>query len=302
MEDQSEIRQLSNLLQNSQTVLIASSGTDDAVAAAIGLGEVLSRSGKSVITVADSGLSDNIQSLPGHEKLVSSITKNFIVSLKDAVGNVEKVSYYTEGNDLHLVIHPKPDAPAFSKDRVYYTDGSAGFDLIFVLGARELADLGNVYQEEADLYTMTKIVNIDFHQGNAGFGRINLVNPQASSISEQTVGILQGLGLELTQEAATAFLLGLELATANFSSVKVTPEAFEAAATCLRAGGQRVGSKAGISFPPSPQPSQPSEPRVAPAVKPQAPTMSPKADQLAKQAGVGKDWLQPKIYKGSQRL
>jgi nanoRNase/pAp phosphatase (c-di-AMP/oligoRNAs hydrolase) len=302
MNNQPEIQQLSDLLKNSQTVLIATPGTDDAIAAAIGLGEVLGRSGKSVTTVAASGLSGRTQTLPGHERLVSSITKNFIVSLRDAVGNVEKVSYYTEGNDLHLVIHPKPEAPAFTKDKVYYTDSSAGFDLIFVLGAQELVDLGNIYQEEPNLYVKTKIVNVDFHQGNAGFGRINVVETQASSICEQVISILQRLRLELTQEAATAFLLGLEAATANFSSIKVTPEAFEAAATCLRAGGQRTGDKTGIGLPSSQQPSQPPEPQVAQEVKPQVQAMSQKSDQQGRQAGVGKDWLQPKIYKGSQRL
>jgi nanoRNase/pAp phosphatase (c-di-AMP/oligoRNAs hydrolase) len=291
----SEVKQqLGDLVGSARTVLIAAvPGNDDAVAAALGIGEVLSRSKKSVTIAAAAELSALLRQLPGHERIISSVTKNFVITLKEAVGSVEKVSYYTEGNDLHLVIHPKVNAPAFSTDKISYQDRSGGFDLIIVIGAQKLDDLGTIYSEDPGIYSHGRVVNVDLSSANTRFGQINIVNPQASSLSEEVVGIIKVLNLSLNREAATALLLGLDQATANFGAGRATAAAFEAAAFCLRAGGQR------LSMAPAGQISKP-----APAPIPPSPPPPDRPEEKSKESGQDQkeNWLQPKIYKGGQLL
>lgn len=305
-------KQLSDLVQGARAVLVAVvTGSEDALAAAIGFGEVLGRENKTVTIAYSNEPSPKVSSLPGHERIVSSLSKNFVITLKEAVGNVEKVSYYTEGNDLCLVIHPKTSATAFTSDKIAYSDSSAGFDLIFIVGAANLIDLGSVYDEEPSLYSNNRIINVDIHQDNSRFGEVNLVNPQASSVSEEMVGLVQTLGLTLSEEAATAFLFGIEEATRNFSSPQASPEAFDKAALCLRAGGQRLAAASVAQVRPRPSlpKTKPQEVKVqsspatsaAPPVQPLSPT-----DDSQKVKSVSErpeeDWLQPKIYKGGQLL
>jgi hypothetical protein len=221
---------------------------------------------------------------------------------------VEKVSYYTEGNDLHLVIHPKPNAAAFSTDKIAYKDSSAGFDLIITLGAKNLDGLGSVYTEDASIYSKGQIINIDRHQDNGRFGHVNLVNPSASSLSEMAFELIQSLGLNLNENTATDLLVGIDAATQNFTSLQTTPEAFEAAAAFIRAGGQRsVGDTKATPRPTMPQQKKP-QPKTPPPDSVPLPqqTSGPDEKQVEKNKEAGgrgeSDWLQPKIYKGGQLL
>ncbi len=84
--------------------------------------------------------------------------------------------------------------------------------------------------------TMTTL-NLDHHPTNDEFGDINFVDPAASSSCEITLELLQKLDVQITPEIATALLLGLYTDTGGFQHQNTTPEAYRAAATLIRAGG-----------------------------------------------------------------
>jgi bifunctional oligoribonuclease and PAP phosphatase NrnA len=80
-------------------------------------------------------------------------------------------------------------------------------------------------------------INLDHHPTNDDFGDINFVDPSGSSSCEITLELLQNLNIQITPEIATALLLGLYTDTGGFQHQNTTPEAYRAAATLVRAGG-----------------------------------------------------------------
>lgn len=278
-------QELKDLVRESDQILIVMGigPTKDTVAASLGLTQVLTKEGKNVTVVSPEEIPTETKDIEGWEKIAKTFEKNFVITLKSAVGNVEKVSYYTEGDDLNLVVHPHSGAPDFSRDQIDYKTGGTSFDLIFVLGGRKLSDLGKLYTDEENLYTNASIINIDRDPQNSRFGKINLIEPSASSISEIVVSALKMAGISVDEKAATDFLVGIGWATDNFQSPQTSASAFEAVAFCLRAGGRR-----------------------GPPVKTVPPSVVKPVDEEKRTMAFPtlvepeSDWLKPKIYKGGK--
>ena len=217
---------------------------------------------------------------PGWEKISSSLTRNFVITLKSAVGNVEKVSYYVEGDDLHLVVRPYPQSPPFTKEQVRFQEGSGDYDLVFVLGVERLEDLGHLYTENRELFSKTPLVNISLKE-NERFGKLNLVFSQTSSFSEVVVQFADDFGGKLDSQSASNLLTGIFWATKNFSSPRVNAASFEAAAFCLRQGGKRLSLE------------------EKEEKKEFLPKKEEKVETVPKEE-VKHDWLKPKIYQGGE--
>jgi hypothetical protein len=289
-------QEFKNLLDQSNRALIAmgTNSTADTVAASLGLTRVLSKGDKNVTVVCSEELPVEAKKIVGWEKIAKNLEKNFVITLKSAVGNVEKVSYYTEGDNLNLVIHPRGEAPKFAKDQIEYKTGGTNFDLIFVLGSRQLVNLGSLYTGEESLYAGAPIINIDTDPANDQFGKINFVEPTASSISEIVVSVLKTTGISVDKEAASTFLAGIDWATNDFRSPQTSAGAFEAAAFCLKSGGKRRGVAPVSSPQVPPTPVETIQPHIVGALGEE------RKQELPTPAKPGADWLKPKIYKGGK--
>lgn len=285
-------QQLKDLINQSHRILFAcgKNAQLDSVAATLGLSSTLEDLGKVVSVVCPDKLSEEVKSLVGWEKITTDLAKNFVITLTSAVGNIEKVSYYLEGDDLNLVIRPHPQAPPFSPDQVKYKEGGGDYDLIVVLGSKELSDLGKIYTDEEAIFLKTAIVNIDRQKDNNQFGKVNLVYPKASSISEIVTRLFKSLGMKLNQGVATNLLTGLIWATNDFHSPDTSAETFEAAAFCLRSGAQRLDM---TSRPKKPSPTEETA-LLEEGKKKEKTSVSQENTQP------DKDWLEPKVYQGGR--
>jgi hypothetical protein len=228
------------------------------------------------------------------EEINTELTKNFVITLTSAVGTVEKVSYYTEGDDLNLVVHPHPQAVPFSPDQVKYKEGGGDYDLIFVVGSRGFSDLGKIYSENEALFTTATIVNIDNQADNARFGKLNMVYPKTSSLSEIVTRLVENLEIKVSGEGATNLLAGIIWATNDFRSPAVSADTFEAAAFCLRLGAQRLKISSSVGEPVGKPPTEKREKKtrvISQEFKPKQEDVGPK-----------QDWLKPKIYQRGQLI
>lgn len=282
-KDPSPQQQLRDLINQSNRMLIAcgKKAQLDLVAATLGLATVLEDLGKAVNVVCSEKLPDEVKTLVGWEKISKDLAKNFVITLTSAVGNVEKVSYYIEGDDLNLVIRPHPQAHPFLRDKIKYKEGGGDYDLIFVLGSQKLPDLGKLYKDEENIFSKTAIVNIDKQKDNNRFGKINIVHPNTSSLSEIVVFLFKGLGMKLNQDAATNLLFGITWATDSFRSPNSSADTFEAAAFCLRSGAQRLKTPSSVK-------------KISQEEEVSLTDLSPKDIQSRE------DWLKPKIYQGGE--
>lgn len=283
--------QLKELIKQSNRILLVygKNAQLDSVAATLGLSSTLENLGKVVNVVCPEKLPDGVRRLLGWEKISQDLARNFVITLTSAVGNVEKVSYYIEGEDLNLVIRPHPQAPPFSPEQVKYKEGGGSYDLIFVLGSKKLSELGKIYTDAENIFSKTAVVNIDKQRENSRFGKINIVYPRASSLSEIVARLAESLGLKVGQEAATNLLAGITWATSDFQSPDTSAETFEAAAFCLRSGAQRLSVA-----PHSKKAPQEEVPLLEERTKKKKANL-PSEDVQSKQ-----DWSKPKIYQGGR--
>jgi phosphoesterase RecJ-like protein len=79
-------------------------------------------------------------------------------------------------------------------------------------------------------------INIDHHQTNLNFARLNLVEPAAVSTTEILARCLDIWGYSIQPEIAAAFLTGMITDTLGFRTANVTPDTLRMAACFMEAG------------------------------------------------------------------
>jgi len=109
-------------------------------------------------------------------------------------------------------------------------------DLAVVVDAGDLARVGRVATDHADWLARARIVNIDHHVSNPGFGAVNMVDPDAASTCEMVTLLLPDLGVELDPELATVLLAGIVNDTHTFAHPNVSPRTLRVAASLVEAG------------------------------------------------------------------
>jgi hypothetical protein len=221
----------------------------DSLASALAMALSLQKMGKTVSVVSEGtplvshshlyGIGDVKNSVP------TSGEGNFVIKLDgvvdpsgqmNTVPALEKLDWNPEGSALNLVFHVVP-GQRFEPTNVSYGHETSGFDLIITVDADSLDELGQIYLKNAALFSKSTVINIDNDPSNSQFGNINIVDPQASSLSEITVNILKQLNLEMDGDIASNLVAGIYAATANLTQ-NVNPNTFAAVATAMQAGGK----------------------------------------------------------------
>lgn len=163
---------------------------------------------------------------------------------KPAVPAVEKLDYFPLGNDLNLVFKVLP-GQKFEPTFITPRHEAGGYQLIFVIGATSLNDLGSIYTINSQVFVSAQLVNIDNKANNTQFGSTNVVDPSASSLSEMIAQVIASLGLPLNQDIASNILAGIYETTNNLQSGNLSADTFEAVSQALRLGGQKPSMEMG---------------------------------------------------------
>ncbi len=349
MKYDTQIVELKNLLPTAKDILIVLpvNADIDKLAAGLGLFLILEAQGKQVSIVSDDAIKvsqshlfgvDHIQNnIPPTDGGNLTITLEGVAASDGSVPALEKLDWAAENNNLNLVFHVLP-GQTFQPARIVPHYQGSGFNLIFVIGASNLNALGNVYNSNPQAFSGTHVVNIDIQSANTSFGQTNVLDPNASSVSEVMVNLLSDLGFSLDADCASNLLAGIFDATNNLSDVKTSAETYMAVANCLRVGGRKPastnaslggpGSTASVSesqvVQPIQQPAQPvfdwsalmpkngpqvqqaQEYTIPPVVSQvdvgddiqPSPEERPSGERVVSETPEP-DWLTPKIFKGS---
>ncbi|MFI6513489.1 bifunctional oligoribonuclease/PAP phosphatase NrnA [Streptosporangium sp. NPDC050855] len=81
-----------------------------------------------------------------------------------------------------------------------------------------------------------RLIVLDHHPSNTGFGTLNLVDPGAAATAMLAEELIHRLGLPLSQDIATCLYVGLVTDTGSFRHSSTTPEAHAMAARLLATG------------------------------------------------------------------
>lgn len=237
------LQQIHNNLDKSGNILIAfrRDFNGDSLASSLGLAKILEKMGKKTDVVCD-GFSYPAQYkfLPQIEKVrpqikeLKKITLTFDV--KDAP--IQDLNYEIKEGKLH--IHITPENNYFNTQNIQTSDSGYKYDLIFTINTPDLNSIGKIYEDNADFFYYTPIINIDHLPQNESYGQINVVDLISSSAAEIIFNLLEHLGKDyLDEDIATHLLTGLITKTKSFRVPNITPKTLNIAGQLLVAGGRR---------------------------------------------------------------
>lgn len=239
-------QQWSEYIKTAKSILILThqDPDGDALGSAIALKIGLEKLGKEV-TVASSGNVNQIYKfLPQIENLQPElkIRKDLHLILDETNAKVGNVSLKRlSETKLSVVITPK-EGFLTSKD-VRIEEGGYNTDLVIVLDCTNLERLGQIYENNADLFYEVPVINIDHHPGNPNFGKINLIDITASSTAEILVSLMEVLTKDgpsiFDEEISTCLLTGLTFDTGSFQNSNTTPKSLTIAAQLVAAGARQ---------------------------------------------------------------
>jgi len=109
-------------------------------------------------------------------------------------------------------------------------------DVAVILDAGDLSRTGGIAREHADWLSRARIVNIDHHVSNPGFGMAQLIDPAAAATCELVALLLPVLGVPLDEELATLLMAGIVQDTHTFAHPNATPRTLRVAAELVEAG------------------------------------------------------------------
>lgn len=297
-------------------ILIPVNPSQDSVAAGLSLYLALVKAQKSVTIGCASPMTVNFNRLFGVDKIKPNIgNQNLVISFAYPEDSLEKVAYDKDPQNqkFHLTIEPKAGMAPPDPNSVEFSHTGFNADLIFVIGAKKLADLGALFQTEKKLFETegNTVVNLSNLDGAESFGTVNLYDPTASSASEIMFSVLTALELSVDGDMATNLLSGIESATNNLSTPNLTADSFDFIAQLMRLGAKK-GHLAPLTRPlpsatrptpfsslqsptptPTPQPISPQPQQV------QAGPITPPSSMPASPATPSPDWLKPKVFKSS---
>ncbi len=269
-------------LASSKRILLALSKdlSVDSLASALAMALSLQKMGKTVSVVSEGTPLVSHSHLFGIGEVKNTVPTsgegNFVIKLDgvvdpsgqmNTVPALEKLDWNPEGSALNLVFHVVP-GQRFEPTNVTYGHERSGFELIITVDADSLDELGQIYLKNAALFSKSTVINIDNDPSNSQFGNINIVDPQASSLSEMTVQILKQLEAEMDGDIASNLVAGIYAATNNLTQ-NVNPNTFAAVATAMQAGGKLPeGGVVSESSVVSNQSLASTAPQVEPAVQP----------------------------------
>src|ERR671937_669581 len=105
-----------------------------------------------------------------------------------------------------------------------------------VLVALDCASAARIGPEPEPLDGASLVIDVDHHHDHTRFGRLNLIDPRASSTGELLRELFRELGVELTPHIAEALYIALVTDTGRFQYTNTTPHSLRLAAELVEAG------------------------------------------------------------------
>ncbi len=251
--------------------------------------------------------------------------KNLIIRFIDyKASDIERVSYDIENGQFRLTVIPKPKVSPPLKDQVELAYSGVTSDTVIMIGGANETHFPALSSKDLSgsniVHIGTRDISLASNKSYVSFSR------PASSVSEIIASLIKESGLKLDEDVATNLLMGLEQASNNFTDSAVSADTFSVVSELMRAGGKRASLQSAAKptdFPPGAIPGQMLKPQSftshqtgqAPLMPPQTvqtkpivttqqpkdiQTKSPdKKEEAEEIKEPPKDWLQPKIYKGT---
>lgn len=241
-----QLNQMRGLLEQAKsiTIVTAPQPSVDTVAASLALYLALSATGKSVSVISPAPMTVAYSHLVGVDKIGNTIGsgdgRNLVISFPYQEGSIEKVSYNIEAETFNLVIEPREGYPQITPENIRFSTGGGGQpDILITMGISKLFDLHAALGQNQALVESKPVIAIDTNPRHERFGKVDIVTPSASSLSEIVTHLLASLSLRMDEDIAANLFLGISDGSENFTSPTTSASTFEAAALLSRSGARK---------------------------------------------------------------
>ncbi|SFD69246.1 phosphoesterase RecJ domain-containing protein [Paenibacillus catalpae] len=179
------------------------------------------------------------------------------------------LAFMQEGDDFLVVSHVQPDGDAISstsvigwmldqlgKSKTLINEGESPSRLSYLRGydqivnyrkdkpgqtythviAVDCADFRRIGEVSALFAQDVKLLNIDHHPTNNGFGTVNVILPDAAATVEILYDMIEKSGCAIDEECATAIYTGLLTDTGGFRYSNTSPKVMDVASRMLALG------------------------------------------------------------------
>ncbi|MAE68627.1 MAG: bifunctional oligoribonuclease/PAP phosphatase NrnA [Candidatus Peribacteraceae bacterium] len=240
-----QISAATSAIKGAQRILVVPHANvdPDGLGSALACQMVFTQMGKDVTVICPDTKPENLNFLPGFEKLQEGIetSQNFVITVNLEGGvEVDKLRYTVEDGKVNIIVMPK--AGRINPQNVSFGDTGPGFDLIVAVDTADLPLMGQFYTDNIDLYTSVPILNIDHHISNTNYGQLQMIDTTAASATEVLYDWFmheQSFKDKITPDIATLLLTGLITDTRSFQNPNTTPRSLEVAAELLERGARQ---------------------------------------------------------------
>jgi len=247
MEDKPKQQAINYILRAKSILLVTHEKIDgDGLGSGLALHKALSKLDKKITFISFDDIPNQLRFLPNWEVVTSKVPvgNDFLISLDCTDIEVDKLRYNKIGDRLNILISPK--SGTFTSDDVSFRKGQSKYDLVIALDCGDINQIGKLRKENIDLFYDNVVVNIDHHVSNDHFGKINLVDPTATSTAEIILSLLDSMQAQvgdkvklMDPDIATSLLTGITVDTNSFQNQNTSPKAFSVSAQLLAAGARQ---------------------------------------------------------------
>lgn len=209
----------------------------DEMTAALGLTLMLDKYGKHVTAIYSGKTPNALEFLRPDETFETNTNslQDFIIALNKE--KADHLRYKIEGDFVKVYITPYKTT--ISESDLEFSRGEVNVDLVIAIDVIEIEDLDAALSQHGRIMHDAGLINIS----NAVPGRLGGVEwnkPQASSVSEMVVELVEKIGQQpISKEAATALLTGIISATDRFSNEKTTPDTMALSSKLMQLGADQ---------------------------------------------------------------
>lgn len=228
-------------LEKTQNILILPSqpADGDSLGSALALYVMLKEKGKNVTVVLSTEIPDIYQFLPEVDKIQNQakVYSDFVVTINLKDIKVQDVEHQIVDGKINIVV--SSDQGTILPEQVTFPKPDKKYDLLVVLDAADLAQLGDFYIQNYTIFGEIPSLNIDHHISNKKFASINLVDENASSTTQIVYELFKQMQVNITPDLATLLLTGIITDTGSFQNQNTTPESFDLAAELIEQGARQ---------------------------------------------------------------
>lgn len=212
---------------------------NDQIAAMVALDIILKRAGKQVSAIS-TGEMPKVSKVIDTKAISRSLDgiRDFVISLDTSQVEVDKLRYEVGDNSLEVII--SPFAGNFTASDAAFSYGAYKFDLVVVLGVPQIAKIDAILEQNPTMFDGLHLINIDSKRSNEQYGSINFVEPNASSVCEMLVGVIESVAQGMIDDTvATALLSGIMSSTQGFTGPNTTAKSLTIAAQMMSGGARQ---------------------------------------------------------------